>query len=393
MKLLISQSLHAKVVATRKSLIAGHKSVYFGPLEDEDLALAARYSQNSNVLALLLRSKNKFVRESLAKNGGKAAYRTSLALLKDSTTSVKEAVLEYAWLEPRDFEQLAESGTEDDHLQVLTTKTWWGNDLQLYRLSRNPNLKDEFFRKINIQALTSYILAKRGYSSPYWRTSLTREITEIRNRRQPKRSGPIGTALLPRLKQIEEEILHLNHVQEKPIISDETNKSASWDERGRTGVSKQQDRRLASKDDLTLQEFEFLIFTSRDEKTRKLAIANPALPYSLFDRVVEEFALDAHTSTYFWVKYLEDPHFLGKPALPIARKLILNPDTPESFIEETYQRYEGGQEEGGRLMSKWFNTLLAIANHPNTPLWILDRLAESHRSELQEAAWAHPKKG
>ena len=385
-----TESFEAKIVATRKSLLAKRKSVYLGSLTDEDLVLAARYSQNSDILALLLRSKNNFVRESLAENGEKAAYHTSLALLKDRTTAVRAAVLEFAWLEPNDFENLAESGAEGDHLQVLTTNTWWGKDLQLYRLSLNPNLEDEFFRKIDIQALTNYVLTKRGFRERRWRTFISEEITEIRNRRRPRRSGPIGTALIPRLKQIEEKILRLNLDEVKDTSTDTINTSTDLENTDRVGVSRQEDRRLASRDDLTAQEFEFLIFTSRDEKTRKLAIANPAMPYSLFDRVVEEFPLDTHTSTYFWIKYLENPHFLGKPELPIARKLILNQETPESFIEETFHRYERGQY--GRLMSKWFTTLLAIAKHPNTPTWILDQLAESHRSELQEAALAHPKK-
>ena len=39
------ESFEAKTVATRKSLLAKHKSAYFGSLKDEDRALAASCSQ------------------------------------------------------------------------------------------------------------------------------------------------------------------------------------------------------------------------------------------------------------------------------------------------------------------------------------------------------------
>lgn len=389
-----SKSFEAKVTATRKTLLGKYKSAYFGELKDEDLEFAARFSQNPDVLALLLRSKSKSVREALAMNGQAAAYDTSLALLKDNTTSVKEAVLEHACLSVDDFQHLAESGTGGDHLQIFKTNIWWGNDLQLYKLARNPHLEDDLFREINIGVIVDYVLKKRGESSPgdhgKRRPSITRQVEYIQGRTRPRPPIKISEAQIPQLQQTETKILELNKPEKSPTKEKVSKKPSKTGPKTRVGVSSQKDRSLAAQDDLTKKEFEFLIFKSRDEKTRKLAIANPAMPYSLFDRVTKRFPTEAHTSVHFWVKYLEDPHFLGTPDLPTARKLILNPDVPENFIASTFNRYEAG--EHGRVMSKWFTTLLAIANHPNTPLWILDKLIASHRIELTEAAWAHPKK-
>lgn len=52
------KNLEVKIVAARKAVIAKNKSVYFGSITDEQLKLAARHSEDPEILAMIFRSKS-----------------------------------------------------------------------------------------------------------------------------------------------------------------------------------------------------------------------------------------------------------------------------------------------------------------------------------------------
>lgn len=403
------EELEAKISCARKSCISKFKSVYFGALSDSDLELAGKYSEDAEVLAMLFRSKSHSVREALATNGRACAYNTSLGLLNDKIVAVKEAVLSHAWLHDDDFKVLCEMDgfrtNKMNHLRVFTSDIVVWNDLQFSHLVKNANVSEELLRGVNLDAIANAKMNTswgfKGLRAPERADAKAKELKRIESQYINQQGRETFHLNLPhpelsasereRLRNIEEELRQLNIPTKKGTTSNQgaideqpvNNKSQ------RIGISKARDQALSVTAGLTNEEFEYLIFGSRDEKSRTSAIGNPEMPFELFDRVLSEFPEDAPSSNYFWLRYLENPAFLGKPELQRTRKLLSNPEVPESFIVATFQRFLDGEEE--RAWRKWRTTLIAIASHPNTPQDVLKRLLGRNKKELNDAIKVHPR--
>lgn len=398
-----------KIVQTRKALMKKYRSVYFGRLSDEDLQLAGRYSKIADVHALVFRSKSALVRAALAENGAPSAYESSLALLKDKAISVRESVLQHAWLNHEDYEALCEKSGKtrgNAYCRVLNPSVISFTDCQLYHLLKNNNVSDRFFQDLDVDAVAT-LLVKLTWKIGRWgaaeRAELkARELERVktvflspdeRKDRLLHRSKPaLSAAQDKRLRDIERELLEYKSGAEAPNEmppSLPTAPEKSKSEFCRTGQSKQKDRALAQLTGLSPEEFEYLIFRSRDDKTRSLAIVNPEMPYELFDRVLDEYPEEAANSTFFWVRYLEDPQFLGKPDLDRIKKLLSNDEVPSSFIAATFSRFEDGEFD--RSWRRWRTTLMAIAEHPNTSEDVLLKLRERNRKDLNDRIRTHPR--
>ena len=398
------EEFEAKIVAARKSVIAKNKSVYFGSITDEQLKLVARHSEDPEILAMIFRSKSQDVRKALASNGKPCAYATSLSLLKDKIVEVKEAVLTHAWLDVEDYEVLCEkqgARTSKNRLwRAFTSDVYSFSDFQISHLVENPNVATDFFQDINVEAIANAMVKDiwgyRQMSASERAQEKTEKVSYVKKNYQTEarvtyQPQALSESQREELSVIEEQLRQLNghasgsKLANDPQGTDPTKLSGS----ARVGVSRKKDEALASAEDLTAEEFDYLIFQSRNDKARVKAIANPEMPYELFDRVLAEYPEDAPTSNYFWVRYLEDPQFLGKPELQRVKKLLANSEVPESFIVATFQRFRDGEED--RAWRKWRTTLIAMANHPNTPVDILKRLLDRNKKELNDAIKDHPR--
>ena len=387
--------LKEKISSAQKHFRSVKKIAYFGGIFDEAFEQCGLQTKHPKLLELLACHPSEWVRRAVTINPN-ASYQTLLFLLKDKAVAVRRAVMVLGKFEQSDYVALSESFLEkkirrqyhhfdsEGYLQLIKSSASWPRwyDSQSALILYNPHIGEDALRSMDIGS----------FFAP-WEDKLA-QVESFRNERITQVKGKHKGFDLSSVKSLADMHLILkyqipNYVRfalplnrltkrnfnkaEKFLLeqlNQQSKENASKKKIVSIGESKLHDRERASSPDVSLHELKLLL-DSRDEETRKLALANPKATIRDLKTGFHFFPLYVHSLPKFREHIDAHPKFVKELYEPSILKLLrripnCHPAFPQAICDSFEHRIKALDRAVSPILLKWNARLQLLISHPST---------------------------